>query len=131
MNNLRRTSLIGLLAIGLLLVFVACEGDTGPMGPPGEKGDPGDPGPGTRTVITGTVGDAENPYFYSIPGLDLDDPPLLSVYVDIADLDEWDELPVEYTDVDNNAIWAYASMADGGVYFYNCPNFPFILIMVE
>jgi hypothetical protein len=128
MRYLRRLSMMSLLATGLLLVFIACKGDTGPMGPPGEQGDPG---PGTRYVMTGDVPLDQSEVVVPIDGFNLIDPALVTVFIDIEGKDEWDELPVDYIDQSDQVYTAYASLVDGGVKLYNCNGFSYIIIIIE
>ncbi|GAB4320944.1 MAG: hypothetical protein Kow0074_11600 [Candidatus Zixiibacteriota bacterium] len=140
MNRLRSMNILTLIATLALLVLAGCKGDTGPMGPAGPQGDPGPqgeqgpqgpPGEVSRTVMTGSVPANDQDYFVSIPGLDMSDPPLVSVFVNLTD-PEWDELPIPWFDTNGNpGVNLYASLQDGGLTLYNCESLDYIIVILE
>ncbi len=115
----------------LLVIVPACEGPMGPEGPQGEqgeKGDPGEPGPGTRIVYKTTNPIPSNYYCYSVPEIDVDDMPLVSIYISLEGANEWSELPVYYEGAADLGAWCY--IEDGGVCVYDCSGLMLMVVVV-
>ncbi len=131
MQKPQGTMLFAWLAMLALLALVGCEGEAGPAGPEGPQGPQGPQGPPgevTRTVMSGTVPDEAFDHFVSIPELDIEDPPLVSVFVQLTNV-EYDELPIYWEDFSTQPLWA--SIQDGGVTLYNCQALPYIIVILE
>ena len=140
--RIRTLTWLSIVALMALLVLAGCKGDTGPMGPAGAKGDKGDtgeqgpPGPVTRTVMTGHVPTGQQAYFVEVPGLDSEDPPLVSVFVGLTP-PEWDELPLTWQDTQGDALVLFASVQfdtqsqNGGVTLYFCDDLDYIIIVLD
>jgi hypothetical protein len=131
MSHLRRAGLVASLASLALLVtgIVGCEGKRGPEGPAGPTGPSGE---STRTVMSGTVPADDGDYFISLPGFDLDDPALVSVFVNfVVDVEEYDELPLVVPYEDGTSDLLYASITEGGITLYGCAGLDYILIIIE
>ena len=138
--KLRNMNWIGLVVVIAMLALIGCEGEAGPTGPAGPQGEPGvdgpqgpqgPPGEVSRTVMTGSVPDGDQDLFVAIPGLNMSDPPLISVFVDLT-APEWDELPIPWFDAEGNpGVNLYASIQDGGVTLYNCDGLNYIIVILE
>jgi hypothetical protein len=115
-------SIIVLLSI---FAFAGCEGPEGPMGPRGLEGPPG---PGSRIIYesTGTVPDSPNPICYSVPEIDLDNMPSVSVYLS-EDRYEWVEIPTYFDIPDYVAV---AILSDGEVCLLNCAGWYFMIVII-
>jgi len=142
MTRTRTSTLLSIVALLALFAFPGCKGKTGPMGPAGPagatgpKGDQGLPGPVTRTVMTGHVPAGEQAHFINIPGLDPNDPPLVSVFVGLTP-PEWDELPVTWSDTQGNPLVLFASVQfvqqsqPSGITLYFCDDLDYIIVILD
>lgn len=108
--------------VGLVALIVGCKGDTGPTGP---QGPPGDNGAGVEWhTYYGDVPAATGSTGMTIPGLDMECPPVITVYFEttpgnwiqpnIADQYEENGEPAvrfEMVVIDDNEIALYSASA--------------------
>lgn len=110
--------------ITLILVFAltGCEGEKGPAGPQGP------PGPGSRIVYqaTNVIPDSPNPYCVIVPEIDLDDMPVVSVYLSL-DRDEWIEIPVYFDALEYSVA---AAIEEGEICLLNCVGWYYMIVIV-
>lgn len=110
---------VALIVIALSLV--ACEGKQGPAGPAG---------PGTRIVYESTTTiPTDDMYVVSIPEIDLNDMPLVAVYLSLPGDGLWFEIPLYVQGaVDFGAVCFYQQ---GSVSFLDCGGFKYKIVIVK
>jgi hypothetical protein len=116
--------------VGILTLMISCEGSRGPAGPQGPQGEQGEPGPGTRTVYISTTPIPTNSaYSVLIPEIQLDDMPVVSVYVTLSGYEDWLELP--FYDTIGDYYGAWCSFMEGQVVFFDCLGFHYKIVIIE
>ena len=132
---MRRLLTLALLIL-VMALFVACEGDQGPMGPPGsagpqgEQGPDGDPGPGTRIVYKSTTAIPDSPYSTNIPEITLDDMPAISVYISLdTEGTQWYEIPQTWFGEEFDYTEMYV-LTEGQIDFINCAGYHYMIVII-
>lgn len=110
----------------LALAVVSCSGKDGATGP---QGPAGPSGPGSRIVYTSTEPiPTEAIFVVKVPEIDLDDMPLVSVYVAADPNQIWIELPVFTENGPDDGTVYY--IADGEIWFRECAGFYYCIVIV-
>jgi len=120
MKTLKQSWVVIFLLV-TLFVF-GCKGKTGPMGPAGT------PGPGTRIVYQSTTPIPSDFYTVTIPEIDVDDMPLVSVYVRLEGNILWYELPMYFEGMPDFGQICF--FTDGMVTFLECEDWFYQIVIV-
>ena len=131
MKHLNGRRMVQVAACLALLVYIGCTGKRGPTGPKGDQGDQGPAGSVTSEVYAGKVPSNQSGYFVAIPSMTLDDPPLVSTFVQVSP-GEYDELPLAFVfEGDSTVSLLYASIKEGGVTLWFCQGLDYIIVVMR
>jgi hypothetical protein len=103
--------------------IVACSGKDGATGPQGPAG------PGSRTVYESTTAiPTDGPWSVNIAEIDLEDMPLISVYISLPGDDLWSEIPLYVEGASD--FGAACFFQEGQVTFVGCGGFLYKIVIV-